>query len=347
MPHLKSTFPAKNHPQWIQVQEKAKERALEFMHDPDLDHYAKEFIIGSLSENTLKAYASDLKIFRFWCEDRAVPYLPASPATVANFLAVEANKNPPIKASTIKRRSAAIRYVHRMADLEVLPTDSSIVSKTLKGIMRKKRMAPHKKEPTTNTIIHQMVEAVDLSTLTGLRDRAILLLGFAGAFRRSELVQVRVEDLKIHEKGMTVHIPKSKTDQLGEGDTIPVLRGEQHCPVNALQAWLSASGISNGFVFRRISKAETLWPSHDDLEKPDLCAHSIALIVKKYAKKVNLNPDLFSGHSLRHGFTTSSLEHGAALEKVMAVTRHKNPKTTLGYYKDLKKFEDHAGEGLL
>lgn len=334
-------------PKWLQLQEQAKARAIQFMHDPDLDQYAAEYIIGSLAQNTLRAYATDVKIFRFWCESRHIPYLPASAATVANFLAAQANQKPALKASTIERRIAAIRYVHRMADFDTIPTDSMIVKKTFRGIMRKKRIAPNQKEPTTNTIIQQMVEAIDDSTLTGLRDRALLLLGFAGAFRRSELVNIKVEDLHFLDQGMSIYVSKSKTDQLGQGDTVPILRGEVHCPIAAVQRWLVISGISCGFLFRRITKNQRLWPSHEDAQKPDLAPQTVAAIVKKYTGMIGLDSNIFSGHSLRHGFTTSSLSNGAPLEKVMVVTRHKDPKTTLNYFKDIKKFEGHAGKGLL
>ena len=122
--------PLEKQPQWIQLQEKAKQRAIQFTHDPNLDQFAKDFIIASLAENTLRAYAFDAKIFRLWCELRNVPYLPASPVTVANFLAAEATKKPPLKAATIIRRAAAIRYIHKMADFDIMPTDSAIVKKT-------------------------------------------------------------------------------------------------------------------------------------------------------------------------------------------------------------------------
>ncbi len=335
----------KNQPDWPTLHEKAKNRALQFTHEPNLDQFAKDFIIGSLAENTLRAYAFDAKIFRFWCEDRGVPYLPASPVTVANFLAAEATKSPALKASTIIRRAAAIRYVHKMADLETMPTDSAIVKKTLKGILRQKLVAPNKKASATDDIAQKMADQIDRSTLMGLRDRALILMGFAGAFRRSELVHVRLEDLEMHPKGMKVLIRKSKTDQLGKGRVKPIIRGDQYCPIAALQEWLKAANITEGFVFRGIN-GSFLRPSHNDPKKPDLSAQVVALIVKKYAVKLGLDPACFAGHSLRRGFITSGVRKGKRIEKLIAIT-HQTPRTLLNYYEDIHQFDDHAGEGLL
>ena len=335
-----------NQAKWIHLQETAHEKALQFIRDPDLDHFAQKYVMGSLSHNTLRAYASDVKIFSAWCELRHFKVLPATPNAVANFLAAQAKQIPSLKASTIERRAAAIRYVHKMADLDPLPTDAMIVRQTLEGIRREKLIAPHKKASATHDIAQLMADQADGSTLAGLRDRALLLLGFAGAFRRSELVAVRIEDLEFLEKGMRVFIRKSKTDQVGKGRVKPILRGGDHCPVTAVQNWLAASGITEGFIFRRMDCSDTLRPSHNDPAKPDLSSQTVALIVKKYVAKIDLNPDLFAGHSLRRGFITSGLRAGKRIEKLIAVT-HQTPKTLFDYNEDINQFDDHAGEGLL
>lgn len=337
-----------NSKKWIHLQETAKERALQFMQDPDLDHYAEKYILNSLSENTMRAYASDVKIFRFWCEGRGFNPLPATPNVVANFLAAQARSvSPPLKATTILRRVAAIAYVHRMANLSVLPTDALLVRQTLQGIVREKLMAPHQKEPTTAELIQLMAAQVDRSTLRGARDYALLLLGFAGAFRRSELVRLKIEDLKIHDQGMDVFIRHSKTDQIGQGFLKPIIRGKKCCPVEAIQEWLARSGIREGFLFRRISKKGEVWASHEDPKKPDLSDKMVALIVKKYTALIGLDSACYAGHSLRRGFNTSALTAGASIEKVMAISGQKDPKTVLRYYKDIKRYESNAGEGLL
>lgn len=348
MADKKELVPFENQPEWVHLQEKAKERAIQFMSDPELDQYAQKYILGSLSENTLRAYASDVKIFRFWCENRGFISMPATPNVIANFLSAQAKSTEPaLKAMTILRRAAAIRYVHRMAHLPSLPTDAMLVRQTIQGILREKLMAPHQKEPATADLIQLMAAQTDPSSLIGLRDRAILLLGFAGAFRRSELVKVRLEDLKIHAEGMDVIVRKSKTDQSGQGFTKPIIRGGEHCPVRAVQEWLAASKIAEGFLFRRVGKTGLLWPTHNEVNIPDLSDKTIALVVKKYAALSGLDPSLYAGHSLRRGFNTSALSAGASIEKVMAVSGQKDPKTVLRYYKDVTRYKGHAGEGLL
>ena len=165
-------------------------------------------------------------------------------------------------------------------------------------------------------------------SLIGIRDRAILLLGFAGAFRRSELVALQVEDIDMEESGMAVMIRKSKTDQVGEGKPKPILRGEAHCPVAALQTWLREADIASGYVFRRIRKGGHV-NSNNDSDKPDLSDRMVASIVKRYADRVGLDSTLYSGHSLRRGFIISALLAGASIVKTMEVSQHKDPKTTI------------------
>lgn len=329
------------------MQERAKERAIQFMQDPDLDHYASEYILGSLSENTLRAYESDVKVFRLWCESRGFNPMPATPTVVANFLAAQAKlKDRDLKGGTIVRRAAAIRYVHRMAELPTLPTDAMIVRQTIQGILREKLLAPQKKSSATYDIVRNMVDLIDTSTLLGLRDRALLLLGFAGAFRRSELVAVRIEDLQIFEQGMDVTIRQSKTDQTGKGKKKPIIRGEEYCPVQAVHDWLDAAGITEGFIFRGVTKSGRLRPSYNNPKKPDISDKLVALVVKKYVAQIGFDPALFAGHSLRRGFITSGLKNGKKVEKLIAVTGQ-TPTTLFGYYHDVNRFEDHAGEGLL
>ncbi len=336
-------------PEWQSLKAKAEERALQFMNDPDLDEYAKEYIIGSLSENTLRAYASDAKIFRLWCEKREFKPLPATPNVIANFLAAQAkSKDPELKAVTLSRRLAAIRYVHKMMGLHALPTDDMLVRQTLRGIMRKKLTAPTQKAPSTGDLIHAMVEQIDTSTLLGLRDRVILLLGFAGAFRRSELVRIRVEDLRVHEKGMDVYIRSSKTDQTGEGFKKPIIRGQTHCPVEAVQEWITAANIEDGYLLRGFhSRSSMLRPALNEPEKPEISDKLIARVVKKYAALIGLDESMFSGHSLRSGFVTAALLKGASYEKIMEVTGQKDIKTLMRYYRNAEQYDDHAGEGLL
>lgn len=308
-------------------------------------------LLGSLSENTIRAYQSDIKIFRYWCEDRGFEPIPATPNVVANFLAAQAsNQEQPVKAVTIIRRACAIRYLHQLAEIDPLPTDALLVRKTLRGIIRKKLMSPNQKKPIDAELIKMMADLTP-ATLLGLRDRALLLVGFAGAFRRSELVAIKVDDVDMQDKGMSITIRKSKTDQEGRGRKKPILRGESHCPVAALQAWLIAADITEGYVFKAVNKNGTaLLPRIKDDEHqdtPDLNDRIVARVVKKYASLLGLESADYSGHSLRRGFITSSLLAGASVAKTMEVSHHKDPKSTLGYFEDIKQFEGHAGKGLL
>ena len=176
--------------------------------------------------------------------------------------------------------------------------------------------------------------------LTGLRDTAILLLGFGGAFRRSELVALDVTDIAETETGLLVTIRHSKTDQEGEGETIAISRGDRAYPVKALRAWLEAAGIETGAIFRPINKSGVVAPSR-------LSDRSVANIVKTYAERAGFDPAIFSGHSLRSGFLTSAAGNGASIFKMMDVSRHKSVDTLRGYVRDAELFKDHAGAGLL
>ena len=176
--------------------------------------------------------------------------------------------------------------------------------------------------------------------LKGMRERALLLLGFAGAFRRSELVALDVADIAETETGLLVTIRRSKTDQDGEGATIAIPRGDVACPARALREWLDAAGIEAGPIFRPINKASTVSGER-------LTDRSVANIVKAYAERAGFDANLFSGHSLRSGFLTSAAAKGASIFKMLDVSRHKSVDTLRGYVRDAELFKDHAGEGLL
>jgi integrase len=202
---------------------------------------------------TRKAYATDFRLFKVYCDAKGVSALPAAPETVASYIAAEAQTAKP---STIGRRIAAIRYAHKLAGLET-PTDAEGVRATMRGIRRTFGTARNKKAPAVAAKIRSMV-ATAPEGLAGLRDRALLLLGFAGAFRRSELVALDVADTEETETGMLVTIRGSKTDQERQGVTIAIARGDIACPVKALRAWLDAAGIEAGPLFRPIDKAGTV-----------------------------------------------------------------------------------------
>jgi site-specific recombinase XerD len=262
--------------------------------------------------------------------------LPASPETVAAFLAAETGDGT--KPSTLARRVAAIRYAHKLAHLDT-PTDSEAVKATLRGIRRTVGAAKVRKAPAVAATVRAMV-ALAPEGLKGVRDRALLLLGFAGAFRRSELVALDVADIAETETGLLVTIRRSKTDQDGEGVTIAITRGDVACPARALREWLDAAGIEAGPILRPINKAGTVSGER-------LTDRSVANIVKAYAERAGFDANLFSGHSLRSGFLTSAAAKGASIFKMMDVSRHKSVDTLRGYVRDAELFKDHAGAGLL
>jgi site-specific recombinase XerD len=302
---------------------------------PELEE-AAGYARAEKAESTRRAYKSDFAQFRSWCEVKHIPALPADPAAVAAFLAAEANRGT--KVSTIGRRLAAIRYAHKLAGREP-PTNCEAVKATLRGIRRTAGSAPVRKSPATADKVLAMVNKADTG-IKGLRDRALLLLGFAGAFRRSELVALDVADVQFCDGGMRVHIRKSKTDQEGLGATIAITRGSIACPVEALRTWIKAAGITAGSLFRPVTRT-------GKISARRLSARAVAELVKTYARRAGLKAANFSGHSLRSGFLTSAAAQGASIFKMMDVSRHKSIDTLRGYVRDAEMFRDHAGSGLL
>jgi site-specific recombinase XerD len=276
-------------------------------------------------------------VFRAWCVGRGVKALPSSPETVAAFLAHEAANGS--AASTVTRRCAAIRYAHRLAEFEP-PTNSERVRATLRGIRRSVGAAAARKAPVLADTARAMALAAP-EGLKGLRDRALLLLGFAGAFRRSELVALNVRDLEETEEGLKIIIRRSKTDQEGHGETIAIVRGHgMSCPVKAVKAWLEGAGIREGPVFRPVAKGGRLGARR-------LTDKSVCDLVKSYATLLGLKASDFGAHSLRAGFLTSAAHRGASVFKMRDVSRHKSMDVLQAYVRDADLFRDHAGAGLL
>jgi site-specific recombinase XerD len=219
------------------------------------------------------------------------------------------------------------------------PTDDERVKAVMRGARRTLGVAPIKKSAATSDKVLAMVAGGERD-LAGKRDRALLLLGFALAARRSELVALDVADVEECPEGLRVTIRRSKTDQEGAGAVVAVCRGSIACPVAAMKDWLAAASITEGPVFRPVGKGGRLLPNR-------LTPQSVALIVKAYAARLRLDPGAFSGHSLRSGFLTSAAARGASLFKMMDVSRHKSVDTLRGYVREADAFRDHAGAGLL
>ena len=296
-----------------------------------------EYAAAEKAPATRKAYRADWQHFSAWCTTRCYSGLPAETGTVAAYIAELADGGASV--STIGRRLAAIGYAHKLKGFDA-PGSAEPVRAVFRGIRRRIGTAVTQKAPATARAIAAMLDQVPPSRLTGIRDRALLLIGFAAALRRSELVDLKVNDVEIGEEGATVRIRRSKTDQEGAGAAIAIPRGTELKPVEALEAWLAQSKITGGPIFRPIGKGGRIGDQA-------LSDRSVADIVKRYARAAGLDAGLFSGHSLRAGFVTSALEHGADLFKVMDVTRHKRVETLKSYDRRARAFRDHAGKDFL
>lgn len=300
---------------------------------------AETYARASRSAATWRAYESDWRVFLGWCRAVNRPALPATSSTIALFLAAEAQRG--LAPSTLGRRLAAIRLMHVGARLPS-PHDALEVDEVLRGIRRTWKRPPAQKAPAVDEEIKRLVDAVEPQTLKGLRDRALLLMGFAGAFRRSELVALDTEHLSARDEGLSVRIASSKTDQEGQGQTVGIARvaHSPYCPVQAVSDWCVAGEIMTGPVFRRMLRGDTV-------SRDRLSAQSVALVIKELALKIGLDPARYAGHSLRSGFLTSAARARASIFKMADQSRHKSLDVLREYVRAEDRFDDHAAEGLL
>jgi site-specific recombinase XerD len=297
---------------------------------------AQAFATKSKADETVRAYRHDFEAFAAYCAAHDHPSMPAPPAAVAEFLASEQARG--CKAATLTRRVAAIRYRHKL-NQHPSPTDDEGVRAVLAGIKRMIGTEQTPKTAATADVIGEMLKRCP-DTLAGKRNRALIALGFAGAFRRSELVALEVADLTETPDGLRVIVRRSKGDQTGQGQEVAILRGRRLRPVEAVQTWLAAARITEGPIFRQVNKSRRVLPRA-------LTAESVATVVKEAAERAGLDPARFAGHSLRRGFLTSAAKAGASIFKMMDVSRHKSVETLRRYVKDADAFTDHAGENFL
>jgi site-specific recombinase XerC len=272
---------------------------------------ARTYSQQSLSEATRTAYVSDWRAFEGWCADRDVEALPASPASVAAFLDMAERG---LRPATIARRCAAIRHFHRLAGVDPAPTDAAIV-KTTKGLRRSLGAAQAEKAPATNVVAKRLVDAMPDGSLKGRRDRAMVMLGFAGAFRKSEVVALNVEDLEFCCEGVRATIRRSKTDQEGKGQTIAVLRGSgPFCPVKLLREWLEVAGITEGALFRQVPKGGKRIGER-------LSGRGYYEVIKRGIAAVGLDATKFGSHSMRSGWISTAAKNGASVWKMKEISR--------------------------
>jgi site-specific recombinase XerD len=298
---------------------------------------AADFAKASKAKATQAAYESDFRIFQSWCRPRGLNALPATAESLCAFLADQATLGK--RASTLGRRLAAVRYFHRAAGHET-PTGDEKVKAVLSGIRRTIGAAPVRKKAATSDLVLGMVPRGH--SLRELRNRAILLLGFAGAFRRSELVALDVADIEWTAEGALVTIRRSKTDQEGLGRKVAIPRGEHACPVAALGAWLDAAGITEGAIFRRVLNKRA-----QRVTDRRLASRNVAAIVKQGAARLGFDPATFGGHSLRSGLVTTAVKRGVNLMKICDQTGHKSLEMLRAYSRDAELFAGNAAAGLL
>ncbi|MFD1676084.1 site-specific integrase [Alicyclobacillus fodiniaquatilis] len=292
----------------------------------ELNQKATTYIESSKAKNTNIAYKSDWDNFVLWCQSNSLQFMPASDTTIQLYITKLAVTK---KTSTIRRRLTSIRLAHQLAK-QPDPTKSGLVKMTMDGISRENGTKQIGKRAILTDDILKIIPLLPEGSI-GVRDKAILLIGFAGAFRRSELVAMKAEDLRFDRRTLYITIQKSKTDQTGEGEVIAINLGENAdtCPIQALEDWLSLSGITEGYLFRRIRKNGKI------LDEP-LGAHWVARIVKKYARLLKMDPHEFGGHSLRSGFVTQTAINGATYDDIMKTTRHKKYDTVRKYMRDIE-----------
>jgi integrase len=278
---------------------------------------------GAWARETRRAYGWGWRVFLAWCRATGRASLPAAPEEVALF--VEAQLSGGRSAAAIRTMLAALRWIHEAAGWPS-PTHDPAVRLAWKAASRALGLgAKRQKTPATMEVLARLVEQVDRMTLAGKRDAGVLLVGFHGAFRRSEIAAIRVEHVREVPGGIAVLIPKSKTDQSGEGETIGIAaRGGALCAVQAVEEWRTASGVSTGRLFRAFALDGGL--------RETFGGAAVAGIVKCYATAAGLDATDFGGHSLRAGFVTEAYRRGASDAEIAGTTRHKSM-TTLARYR--------------
>lgn len=305
----------------------------------ELADQATRYAADSSAPNTRRAYRSDWSHFERWCAGVGAEALPASPSTIALYLTAFA---PLHSVSTLSRRLASIKSVHRTADLSA--PSSSALNAVWAGIRRRHGRPPEGKRPLLTQDLRLAIGRLP-DTLRGKRDRALLLLGFAAALRRSELSAVQFEaqqggqvTFRAVPQGLEIHVHRSKGDQTGEGAVIAVPFGSypETCPVAAVQDWCAGAELVAGPLFRKVSRAGRIGPDA-------LGPQSVANIVKAAAASIGLDPRAFAGHSLRAGLATSAAANDAPALVIQRHLRHAQGDTTARYIRSANRFTDSAG----
>lgn len=301
--------------------------------DQALRAKATQFQLDSVAANTRRAYTGDWTRFTAWCAAQDREPLPATPDTALLYLTRLAEQGR--KVATIERAAAAIATAHRTAG-HTAPTEDAQVRRVMRGMRRTLKVAPTQKAAAVTTVLRQFI-AAQPETLVGLRNRALLLVGFAGAFRRSELVGLDVRDVTFTHDGLVITVRQSKTDQEGAGHVkgLPYGSHPETCPVRTLRAWLDAAQITEGPLFRSFDPRRQIQPKR-------LRDYEVAKIIKRAATKAGVDPASFSGHSLRIGFVTAAYAAGVPEDAIMDQTGHRSIPTVRRYKRRATLFQGNA-----
>ena len=278
---------------------------------------------NSKANNTLRAYQSDYRDFSLFCSKNGLSSMPTQPKIVALYITHLSKFS---KFSTLKRRIASISVIHKLKG-HYLDTKHPIIMENLHGIKRTLGSRQKAKKPLLINNLKKIIKAIDEEKKERDRDRALILIGFAGGFRRSELVNILKEDVELVDEGVKILIKKSKTDQSGEGSikAIPYFQNQEFCPVIALKRYMSLKKFN--------SNSEKIFKLSDK---------SVALIIKKYAQIAGLDPTKYAGHSLRSGFATTAAEFGAEERNIMTMTGHKTTQMVRRYIQEANLFKNNA-----
>lgn len=297
----------------------------------DLKEKSKKLIESTISDSTKRAYKSDWKIFVDWCEKYQVASLPASSETVSLWVT---SLDGTRCLSTIRRYVSSVSVAHRIAGFDS-PCSSDLVKRAIRGIARTHEYNVTKASPISWDLLKRIVDVCGIS-VTGMRNATMMLIGWAGALRRSELCSIKFEDLEFSNEGLILTIPKSKTDQFRMGFQIgiPFFTDEKYCPVRRLKNWIDRAQIEEGFIFRALKRdAAGLWIKN--YGNKQLSDRQVSIMIKKYIKKLGGNPKNYSGHSLRRGMITEAASFRVPNDIIQRHTRHLS-------IENLKKYIDRG-----
>ena len=291
---------------------------------------------SSKANNTLRAYKSDFKDFGAFCAKHGFDSLPTEPKVVSLYLTY-LSKNS--KVSTLRRRLVSIGMLHKLKG-HYLDTKHPLIIENLMGIKRVKGSMQKGKKPILINHLKSIINVINQKKIDEIkksRDKTILLVGFGGGFRRSELISINYEDIEFVPEGVKITIKRSKTDQFGEGMVkgLPYFTNELYCPVINLKKWLELSNIKSGPIFRRFTKGSSL-------TRDRLTDQSVVLLIKNYLNLAGIENSNYSGHSLRSGFATVAAESGADERSIMAMTGHKTTQMVRRYIREANIFKNNA-----